>query len=266
MTCSSLPIKPASSEGKELRWYHCLPASALLHGVVLSVCFMSANALDYHIFARRGVQGSVQTTAVAYIPVYFAGDEQGYRAPTAVDADENPFEDAAEIESAQPFFPLPVEESADNGRISDTAGSSDSGESAGGAAQADAGISAEVAGRLGDEGKIAVAEPRAEVPKPVQVSSVWPEYAKKLSAHFKKHKFYPDMAKRLRLSGTVKVSVELRRDGEILSTRIVESSGNAILDQAALQAVRLASPVPPFPEEIEFERKSVLIPYHYSIE
>ncbi|MBO9717225.1 MAG: energy transducer TonB [Pseudoxanthomonas sp.] len=59
---------------------------------------------------------------------------------------------------------------------------------------------------------------------------------------------YPDEARRRRLGGQVVISVGVRRDGTIESTRVLRSSGTPVLDEGALRIVRLAEPFPPLPE------------------
>jgi len=59
---------------------------------------------------------------------------------------------------------------------------------------------------------------------------------------------YPDEARRRRLGGQVVISVGVRRDGTVESTRILRSSGTPLLDEAAQRMVRLAEPFPPLPD------------------
>jgi protein TonB len=54
---------------------------------------------------------------------------------------------------------------------------------------------------------------------------------KKLSEYV----FYPEQARRLGIEGTVTLFVELADDGHVEDVRIVESSGHAILDNAAVR-------------------------------
>ncbi|WP_257388866.1 energy transducer TonB [Tahibacter caeni] len=58
------------------------------------------------------------------------------------------------------------------------------------------------------------------------------------------HRRYPGPARRARLQGTVEVIVVLMPDGRLVDQRIAQSSGHAILDKAALDLLRRASPVP----------------------
>ncbi len=59
---------------------------------------------------------------------------------------------------------------------------------------------------------------------------------------------YPDEARRRRLGGQVVISVGVRRDGTVESTRILRSSGTPLLDASVERIVRLAEPFPPLPE------------------
>lgn len=58
---------------------------------------------------------------------------------------------------------------------------------------------------------------------------------------------YPDEARRRNLSGSVVLTVEIRRDGSLASVTTIQSSGVPVLDQAAEQTVRLAAPYPELP-------------------
>lgn len=57
---------------------------------------------------------------------------------------------------------------------------------------------------------------------------------------------YPDEARRQRLYGSLRLLVAINRDGTLREVSILESSGQPILDQAALRIVRLAAPFTPF--------------------
>lgn len=96
-------------------------------------------------------------------------------------------------------------------------------------------------------------------------NDAWRLYAKQLSAHFKRFKKYPPMAQRLKLTGTVWIRLELRRDGTIISAQIDKSSGHKILDDAALAAARSAQPLPPFPPQIAAQTRNIRIPYQFAL-
>ena len=61
---------------------------------------------------------------------------------------------------------------------------------------------------------------------------------------------YPDAARRQKLYGSLRLMVSILPNGSIQKTEILQSSGHAVLDQAALDIVMLASPYEPFPPEL----------------
>jgi protein TonB len=64
---------------------------------------------------------------------------------------------------------------------------------------------------------------------------------------------YPDEARQQQLYGSLRMLVSLLPDGEVDNIRILQSSGHSILDQAAIEIVRLAAPFEPFPAELRAE-------------
>ncbi len=64
---------------------------------------------------------------------------------------------------------------------------------------------------------------------------------------------YPEEAKRRKLSGALLLDVALNADGSIYRIELRRSSGNKVLDDAAIRIVRLASPFAPFPDDIHKE-------------
>ena len=61
---------------------------------------------------------------------------------------------------------------------------------------------------------------------------------------------YPAEARRHKIYGSLRLMVAVRADGSVDEMRILKSSGHRVLDQAALQIVKLAAPFAPFPPEI----------------
>jgi len=61
---------------------------------------------------------------------------------------------------------------------------------------------------------------------------------------------YPEQANRLGIYGDLKLKVAINKTGELVSVEILESSGKEVLDQAALQIVRLSAPFEPLPDTI----------------
>ena len=58
---------------------------------------------------------------------------------------------------------------------------------------------------------------------------------------------YPQAARELNLYGDVILVVDIKSDGSLANVKIGRSSGNALLDDAALKIVRLSAPFEPFP-------------------
>jgi TonB family protein len=70
------------------------------------------------------------------------------------------------------------------------------------------------------------------------------DWGRKISAYFELHKRYPkDKSK----STKVKVSLVLNRRGNVVSVDVMESSGDAAFDEAAVSMIRRSDPVPPPP-------------------
>lgn len=61
---------------------------------------------------------------------------------------------------------------------------------------------------------------------------------------------YPDEARRQGIYGSLRVLVIIKSDGSLENMRILESSGHPVLDRAALNIVRTASPFAPFTGEL----------------
>jgi protein TonB len=70
---------------------------------------------------------------------------------------------------------------------------------------------------------------------------------------------YPTLARRRGLSGTVLVDVEIDASGRLGRVTLVTSSSHALLDDAALEAVRGVSRVP-FPPGVPPRRLLVRLP------
>jgi len=63
-------------------------------------------------------------------------------------------------------------------------------------------------------------------------------------------KFYPPDARRNKIEGKTKVEFSINKDGTLAFARIKESSGNKMLDEAALETLKRAQPLPYFEESI----------------
>ncbi|MBV1788399.1 energy transducer TonB [Marinobacterium sp. D7] len=61
---------------------------------------------------------------------------------------------------------------------------------------------------------------------------------------------YPEQARREKIYGVLRLLVAIKPDGSVEHVEILESSGHAILDDAAIRIVQLAAPFQPFPVEM----------------
>jgi protein TonB len=75
---------------------------------------------------------------------------------------------------------------------------------------------------------------------------------------------YPlDAVRRAALTGNPVVEVRVAADGRLVDAVVVRSSGHIILDQAALNILRLAAPFDPFPPEVAARHDSLRLSYEW---
>src|SRR3546814_7997633 len=83
-------------------------------------------------------------------------------------------------------------------------------------------------------------------------------YQAELFAHVLKYRYYPDEARPERLQGIVRIQFAMTRDGRVMSAWVQQGSGYRQLDEAALEAIRRAQPLPPIPKGLPDEMEVVL--------
>ncbi len=89
------------------------------------------------------------------------------------------------------------------------------------------------------------------------------DYQFLLQAWLEKHKKYPRRAKQRHWQGTVMLHFVIDRAGNVLSYRIQESSGHAVLDEEVEAMIRRAAPLPPVPEEMQSARLEFIVPVQF---
>jgi len=77
---------------------------------------------------------------------------------------------------------------------------------------------------------------------------------------------YPASAKAAGFFGTVKLSLKLSHQGELLDIKLKDSSSYRVLDDDALNTAQKASPYPPFPSTIKEKELWMDIPIVYQLE
>ncbi len=90
-------------------------------------------------------------------------------------------------------------------------------------------------------------------------------YEELLFAWMERHKQYPLLAQRRGLEGRGAVRVRIGRDGRVLERSVSHSTGETMLDQAALEMVRRANPFPAVPSEYAGDSFEFVAPIEYRL-
>ncbi|MGE8287113.1 MAG: TonB family protein [Stenotrophomonas sp.] len=86
-----------------------------------------------------------------------------------------------------------------------------------------------------------------------------------LLGHLEKFRRYPRLSERRRDEGVVYVRFSVDRQGNATNVRIGRSSGHEALDQATLETVSRATPMPAPPPEISGDPVEVMVPVQFFI-
>ncbi|UDF05034.1 energy transducer TonB [Asticcacaulis sp. AND118] len=103
-------------------------------------------------------------------------------------------------------------------------------------------------------------------PQAVAVGRPAGSYAAQLRRHIESFKVYPRQARRRRIEGEVAVAFTMDRQGRVLSSRIQQSSGSAELDQAALDMLEAAQPLPRPPADVRGDRLAMSYATTFSLD
>lgn len=74
---------------------------------------------------------------------------------------------------------------------------------------------------------------------------------------------YPEEARRKQIYGAIRLAVTLERDGNVAGVEILSSSGQRVLDQAAIRIVRMAAPFAPIPSSIKEDQVEVIRTWNF---
>lgn len=74
---------------------------------------------------------------------------------------------------------------------------------------------------------------------------------------------YPEEARNKKIFGAIRLAVALQRDGDVVGVEILQSSGQRVLDQAAIRIVRLAAPFEPIPATIREDRIEIIRTWNF---
>jgi protein TonB len=107
---------------------------------------------------------------------------------------------------------------------------------------------------------LTTAPPRAHA-SPAQVRSWYSSIVQQLE----RHKSYPLAARQRGETGVVELAFSIDRDGHVLASKIVKSSGYPALDQESMTTVRRAEPFPVPPNGLEGEKFDFTVPVKFNI-
>jgi TonB family protein len=106
------------------------------------------------------------------------------------------------------------------------------------------------------------------VPSVKSIAPVAPEVAlwkSSVVARIDQHKRYPEDAKSRREQGVTQVFFSLDRQGRVLESRVVSSSGANALDEEALALLRRAQPFPLPPQELAGDHVDLTVPIRFNL-
>jgi protein TonB len=95
-------------------------------------------------------------------------------------------------------------------------------------------------------------------------SNLLPKWQKEISAILERNKRYPSEARANRQQGVAKIAFNMDRQGRVLSTRLVASSGSSALDQEALSLTQRTQ-FPPPPVVFSGGEITVTVPVRFSL-
>lgn len=87
----------------------------------------------------------------------------------------------------------------------------------------------------------------------------------RLLAHLQRHKRYPSIARQRRQQGTATIQFRIDRDGNVMTTDLVHSSGYVLLDRSAIEMVDRAQPLPRPPATVTDDELSLTLPVQFSL-
>lgn len=123
--------------------------------------------------------------------------------------------------------------------------------------------------RLTELSKVYEAEsPKGEKGKTLSINTTESKYQKYLLNMKRRIELfwsYPESSIRSGEQGKMRIDFTIAKDGSVKDVRVVKSSNYPALDDAAITAVKLASPFNPFPEGFDIETVEIRASFEYSL-
>ncbi len=104
----------------------------------------------------------------------------------------------------------------------------------------------------------------AATPRPAEYTP--PPYAPVLLDWLGRHRDYPRAARLRRWEGMPRIAITLDNSGRLLALSLAESSGFALLDEAALDMARRAAPFPPPVLPRGTDRATYIVPVQFALQ
>jgi len=98
-----------------------------------------------------------------------------------------------------------------------------------------------------------------------RTSNAVPTWKTEILALLERNKRYPEAAQSRHQKGTAQVFFSLDRQGRVIDSRVVRSSGASALDDEALALLRRAQPFPPPPPELPGQRVDLSVPIRFNL-
>jgi protein TonB len=96
-------------------------------------------------------------------------------------------------------------------------------------------------------------------------SNTVPTWKMHILALLERNKRYPEAAQSRRQEGVAQVFFSIDRQGHVINSRLVRSSGASTLDDEALALLRRAEPFPPPPPELPGARVDLTVPIRFNL-
>jgi protein TonB len=92
-----------------------------------------------------------------------------------------------------------------------------------------------------------------------------PFWKTQIVARLEQNKRYPEEAQSRREQGVAQVFFSIDREGRVLESRVVRSSGSSILDEEALALLERAAPYPPPPAVLGGDHVDLTVPIRFNL-
>ena len=118
------------------------------------------------------------------------------------------------------------------------------------------------------EKKYLAQAPKGEKGKTLSLNTTESKYQRYLLGMKSRIQFnweYPEPAVRRGWQGSLKLDFTIKKDGTISDIRLEKSSNYPVLDEAAITAIRLSAPFPPFPENFSVDDLTIKAQFEYNL-